>query len=360
MPFEVIRFHNFRNLIDAEVPVRSGQVFFIGENGQGKTNFLEAVYILCYGKSFRSSSDLPLIKQNSADMGIVGIFKNEDSISNTKIQMRNGKKEIFNNDKAIIDRKELIDKYPCIIFCHEDIDFVRGGPEFQRQFFDQTASLLYPSYLDDLRNYGKILKTRNLLIKEQNFSLIPIYDAKLVEFGLLIQDRRHQLVSEFNTIFTPIFKYVSQNIDNVKVQYLPSWAGLDRLGASQRLKDRLNRDLALKTTTSGPHRDKFHFYRDNLDFTQSASTGQVRLMSLLLRLAQATLLHDICAKKPILLLDDVLLELDFEKRKRFLSKLPAADQEFYTFLPDERVTEYMHSSSLCYRVNEGGFHEENR
>ena len=127
--------------------------------------------------------------------------------------------------------------------------------------------------------------------------------------------------------------------------------------ALQRLQDRLPRDLAMKTTTSGPHRDKFFFFHQDQDFIGVASTGQMRLMSLLLRLSQASMVQKLGGKNPVLLLDDVLLELDFDKRKRFLANLPDYEQAFFTFLPDEQVAEYLKNDALCYRVEKGRFHE---
>lgn len=360
MPFELIRFWNFRNLADAEIPVPRGQVFFIGENGQGKTNFLEAVYTLCYGRSFRSSQDGPLIKRGQSDFGLSGVYSADGESSPVKVQTRGGKKEILIDDNPVADRTELIERLPCIVFCHEDLDFVRGGPEYQRLFFDQTACLLFPEYLGLLRNYGKILKARNALLKEQNLGLLPVYDRQLVEFGLRLGEYRARLVESFNELFTPIFSAVSQSDDPVGIQYAANWQGLDADSAAARLRDRQGRDLALKTSTSGPHRDKYLFMRDGGDFTTSASTGQMRLMSLLLRLAQASLLQRRGGRKPVLLLDDVLLELDFAKRKRFLDRLPPSEQQFYTFLPDEQIGEYRRGDAVTYRVEGGRFHEEDR
>jgi DNA replication and repair protein RecF len=128
--------------------------------------------------------------------------------------------------------------------------------------------------------------------------------------------------------------------------------------ACQRLEERIPADLAMRTTTSGVHRDKFMFLRNSGDFSDSASTGQFRLMSLLMRLCQASLIGRLCGRQPVLLLDDVLLELDFEKRKRFFLALPPHEQAFFTFLPDEQVGEYADGSALRYFTECGRFHEK--
>lgn len=363
MPFDSIRFHNFRNIQNGEIPVAQRQVFFIGENGQGKTNFLEAVYSLCYGKSFRTNTDQVMVTHGSTEMGLAGCYVSTDSsFGNTDIRLtlRNGRKEILMDNKVIADRKLLVDRLPCVVFCHDDLEFVRGGPEFQRLFFDQTASFLYPEYLGNLRDYNKTLKSRNVLLKEQRIELIPVYDEQLVRLGMLLREKREMLTQVFNNLFTSLFESVSGGISGVHISYRSNWHDLDENAARRRLHERLPVDLSLRTTTSGIHRDKFLFLREQTDFSDSASTGQFRLMSLLMRLCQASLIDTLCQRKPVLLLDDVLLELDFAKRKRFLDSLPAHEQAFFTFLPDEQVDQYAQESALLYAVENGVFHEKSR
>ena len=360
MPFTKIRFYNFRNLVDAEIPVPNTQVFFIGENGQGKTNFLEAIYTLCYGRSFRTASDGTLMKHDATEMSLFGTYESEGTDTTSFVSFKGQKKDIQLDGKPIHDRKELVDRFPCVIFCHEDLEFVRGGPEFQRQFFDQTASLLYPRYLADLRDYGKTLKTRNVLLKEERLDLIQVYDVQLCRLGMNLHEQRKKVVGEFNGVFGTLFQAVSGGISDVAIRYKCSWEGLDADAVCNKLRERQKVDLALRTTSSGPHRDKYFFNIGDRDFRDSASTGQFRLLSLLLRLAQASLIRKLTGKKPVLLLDDVLLELDFEKRKRFLSMLPEHEQAFFTFLPDEQVGSYVQEGALCYQVRQGSFYETSR
>ncbi len=363
MPFESIRFHNFRNIQNAEIPIGQRQVFLIGENGQGKTNFLEAVYCLCYGKSFRTNADGLMVTHGQQDMLLQGrhhsILPGQRD-SQVRLTVIQGKKEIKCDDKTLNDRKILIDRYPCVVFCHDDLDFVRGAPDQQRLFFDQTASLIYPEYLENLRDYNKTLKSRNVLLKEQRVDVLEAYNEQLLRFGFLLMQKRRELVKTFNILFTKVFEEVSGGISDVKISYQPNWQGLDYETARNRLHDRLITDLALKTTTSGVHRDKFLFLRGAHNFSDSASTGQFRLMSLLMRLAQASLIESICQRAPVLLLDDVLLELDFEKRKRFLAALPSHEQAFFTFLPDEQVSEYAGNNALLYVTEQGSFHEKSQ
>jgi len=361
MGFDSLRFYNFRNLLNQEIPVSQRQVFFIGENGQGKSNFLEAVYLCCYGKSFRTKKDADLIKFNESEMSIQAHYSYPQDINRNhtiKIKIQDKKKSIFIDDQAISNRKELFDNFPCIIFCHDDIEYVRGGPEYQRAFFDQSASLTYPEYLGDYQFYIKTLKTRNLLLKEKKLELLSTYDHQLLEYGLRLIKKREAIQRLFNQYFSPLYSSVSGSNDTVSIHYKPSWKSSDFQEILKHLVGNREREISMGTSLSGPHRDKFVFMNGDRDFFNSASTGQFRLMSLLLRLIQAKILYQKYDQNMTLLIDDVLLELDPVKRKRFLDHLPSGAQAFYTFLPGESVSRLSGEDVMKYEVKEGNFHEK--
>ncbi len=382
MGIVAVRTVGFRNLADGELDLHAPEVFLVGENGQGKTNLLEAVYLLCYGSSFRTRKDEQLCHTGVDAMSVAGIIDTQKA-SRTRIAVRleRERKSIERDGKPVRDRKELIEVMPCIVFCHGDIGFVTGAPEMQRTFFDQTLSLYQPSYIDLLRRYRRVLKLRNSVLKQQQRSMLEIYDQQLVEAGFELQRRRAALVSEFNETFSRVFRAVSGLPDEVNIRYRPSWRvalppeaqGSDQGEEIQEadlspdnggrltrealamLAERRERDLALGTTTSGPHRDRYRYSYREREFTEIASTGQVRLVSLILRSAQAVFFAAKTGLKPVLLLDDVLLELDTDRRERFLERLPEYEQAIYTFLPDEPFSRYAKTDTLLYRVSEGRF-----
>jgi len=357
--FSSIYFYQFRNLQNATVPVPSEQVFFIGENGQGKSNFLEAIYFLCYGSSFRTRKDEHLVLHDTQEMAVSGTWNDDRGSSTLSIKIEKGKKTITLNGEVMKDRSQLVDMIPCVVFSHEDIEFVKGPPEVQRWFFNQTSSMVDPTFLDHLRRYTRILKTRNQILKDGRVDLLPVYDHQLVVHGLPLQAAREGLVDSFNKVFADIFSYVSDLPLPLEIRYIPSWGDnpqeLDVLSLLEKKRDY---DSFLKTSTRGPHRDKFTFFYGDQDFSTLGSTGQFRLVSLVLRAAQARLLADYRRKKPVLLIDDVLLELDDGRRKKFLQCLPEFSQAFYTFLPDEHVREYISGKRITYRVKNGAFYEE--
>ncbi|TVR35100.1 MAG: DNA replication/repair protein RecF [Spirochaetaceae bacterium] len=364
MGFRSIRVYNYRNLRNAEIDVDAPEVFLVGENGQGKSNFLEALYVLCYGSSFRTRSDALLPRHGAGECAVsarlVEDADHDQSVART-VSWRDGKKQIIVDGNEISDRKDMIRSVPCIVFCHDDIQFVRGAPDMQRYFFDQTLSLDDPVFIDTLRTYRKILRLRNSALKEYRSDLLPVYNQQLAETGIEIQRRRREAVAAFSQTFCELYRGISGSRDDMLIEYRPSWKKdppLDRAIAI--LEERQENDVSLGTTTSGPHRDRFRFSMNGSDYIETASTGQLRLTSLVLRVAQARFFSDRAGRRPVLLLDDVMLELDPLRRARFLAVLPAYDQAFFTFLPDEQFNSYRKDATLVYRVTEGVIDGESR
>jgi DNA replication and repair protein RecF len=354
---ERVRTASFRNLENAELDTRGRDIFLIGENGQGKTNFLEAVYFCSYASSFRGAVDSDLIQ--NGEKGCFASAQFAGSLYNHVIvTLEKGKKTICLDGKRVADRRELLSVVPCIVFCHEDMEFVAGTPEQRRWFFDQSQSLYDPVYLEDLRKYRKALKIRNALLREKRgmtADILPILDAldpQIVSYGLALMEKRKEAVAHFSDIFGSLYKEVA-DIDHIGVQYIPSWKDTTCEGISTFLVARREGDILAGLTLSGPHRDRYVFHRQGTEFSGKASTGQRRLLALLLRVAQARRFSEITGKHPVLLLDDVLLELDPERRRKFLLVLPEYDQAFYTFLPEEPYQRYRKSDTLVYFVSKG-------
>lgn len=337
MGFKSISLYNFRNLKNSEIKLDSENICFVGQNGQGKTNFLEAVYILCYGNSFRTRYDSIFIRENKNEMSLRGNYSDYTGSGNTiSYILKNKKKEIRLNGKQVKDRKEIIHNIPCIVFAHDDIQYVNGTPERRRNFFNQTISLFDLSYLDNIRNYSRILKNRNVILKEGKKDLISLYDRQLVETGLAIIRKRKDITIEFNKTFSDIFSKVSDIEGSIKIVYTPSWKSDSEYDEIiNRLEKRVDAEIAAGTTLSGPHRDRYMFYVSKKDFTKIASTGQLRLISLALKTAQAVFYQSKTGKKPLILMDDVLLELDKTKKIKFIESFPEYEQAFFTFLPGE-------------------------
>ncbi|MCI5522730.1 MAG: DNA replication and repair protein RecF [Spirochaetia bacterium] len=360
MPFLKISPVNFRNLNNETIDLSAKEVFFTGENGQGKSNLLEALYYSSYGSSFRTHNDNELIKNGENSMSVRSMFREESGSTHmTAIVISNKTKKIEKDGKTLYDRKDLINTMPCVLYNHDDLDFVIGSPERKRFFIDQTLSMHDVMYIDTTRRYKRVLKNRNISLKEKKYSLLESYDIQLVQYGLEIQQKRKTSIFQFNEIFGKLYENVT-GIDGVKINYVPSWQSENPNipsvnGVLDEILKKREAEKIMCTTMSGPHRDRINFIRKGVPFVPKASTGQRRLIALILRTAQAIFYHQVTNKKPVLLMDDVLLELDPDKRQKVTSLLPEYDQLFCTFLNGEPYERYKKSSTKVYKIEKGGW-----
>ena len=371
MIFSSLRTTAFRNLEDTVVKTSSKTVFLVGDNGQGKTNILEALYFCAYASSFRGARDIEIAQNGIKDFSVAVTITTcpfiEDIYSEVLIKSQQEKKVIFLDGKKVEDRKELISVIPCIVFCHEDMEFVKGSPEQRRWFFDQVLSLYDSIYLEDLRCYRKAVKTRNNVLRDnlkQKFNdnpepLLDALDYQCASYGTRLMEKRETAARLFSEVFAPLYREVS-SISGMTVNYTPSWKSSSESESLDLLLKRRPVDMAAGISLTGPHRDRYSFTVDGTNFVTNASTGQRRLLALLLRVAQACRFSEMTGKKPVLLLDDVLLEMDGEKRRRFLSFLPEYDQAFFTFLPEEPFHQYGNEDTLVYHVRDGRVEAKSR
>lgn len=358
MGFISIRTYQYRNLADSDIPVEGKDIYLVGENGQGKTNFIEAIYLLCYGASFRAKSDRQMIAYEQGEMSVVGKYLSSGELNTIAVSVTDKEKRITLNGKQVRDRKDLIGNNPCILFSHDDMELAKGAPEKRRLFFNQTMTLADTLFVDTLRSYSRLLKMRNLSLKEKRNALLDVYDEQIAAVGFEMQEKRDRAVAEFNRTFSPLFGRISGLSDELTLRYVPSFRGVkDTAGALDELKSKREADIFFGTTTAGPHRDRFVFSLGKRNFAETASTGQARLAALSLKVAQGIFFREKTGRNPILLLDDVLLELDRRKRELFLSNLPQYEQAFYTFLPNEEIVTESHDTSLLFTVKSGIFEQ---
>lgn len=366
MPFLSLSLCNFRNLKNDSLNLSSKEVFFVGENGQGKSNLLESLYYASYGSSFRTHLESQIIKEGEQNFSVGVLYQNqEQNTQQIRVIYDKGKKYIEKNGKRIHDRKELINTIPCVLFSHSDMKFATGEPEHRRFFLDQSLTMYDELYIDDLRNYKKILKTRNLILKEGKYEMLDIYDMQLVQKGLEVQRKRKNAIWQFNEIFGSLYQQIS-GVEGVSIVYYPSWKEITQeIGTKfptpddvlYILKEKREQDKIMGTTLSGPHRDRILFIKDGQNFINTASTGQCRLIALLLRVAQAVYYTRITSKNPVLLMDDVLLELDPDKRQKLTAMLPSYDQLFCTFLPGEPYERYKKTTTKVFNIKNGEWNE---
>ena len=346
MRFRRVAIHDFRNISSADTTVDAKDIILTGENGQGKTNFLEAIYTLSYGSSFRTAHLKEAVRNGAEGFSISAEFENEyGEIERINTSFVDNKRRITIDGKEISDRKELIYHFPCIAFIHDDIGFIKGEPEVRRKFFDQMMSLHSPVFFDSLRLYRAVLMQRNAAIRNGRSDLMHLYDQRMAMYGIEIMKERASAVYEFNKIFPSLFSSISGSDIDLDIRYQPSWNGLSSENEIiEYLESTEERDMKMMTTTSGIHRDKFSVMSQSGPFS---SIGEAKYFT------------EKTGKKPILLIDDVLLELDDRKRALLLSELDGYSQAFFTFLPRESYFGEKRDS-IVYSVSNGEFSDADR
>ena len=358
MPFLSASFYNFRNLENATVDISSPEVFLVGKNGQGKTNFLEALYVSSYGTSFRTRSLVQICTKDEKEFSIRALYKESDNISHTiSIIIQDKKKDIQKNFKKIKNSKELISTIPCILFHGDDIEFAVGTPSRKRFFIDQSVSLCNSDFIEVLVKYSKALKSRNIILEQKKASLLDSIDEIFASLALSITNERKNIVEEYAKHFSLIYEEIS-GVSGVEMVYRPSIKVESEEDLLILLAEKRQNDLIDRTSSTGPHRDRIHFIKDKKPFTERASNGQRRLISLVLRMIQAKIYSEKTGRKPIFLMDDILLELDPEKRQKFMELLPPYEQLFCTFLPGEPYKNYQKETTKIFFVEDGRFSVE--
>jgi len=357
--FLSISYNNFRNLKDAILNIGYPEVFLVGKNGQGKTNFLEALYVSSYGLSFKSLSEAKIATNNSTFYNVRALYKASEQIShNIFVSYNRGKKEIQKDIKKI-NRQELINTIPCILFYTSDIEFVNGTQARKRFFFDQCLSMYDTNYLFLLQSYYKVLASKNIVLRSQNnFDLLDVYNAQISTLALSIVRKRTALIEEFNFEFEDLYKEIS-GLGNVKIKYQSTISVREEKELLALLDEKKENEIDMKTSLIGPHRDKMIYIKNGHPCEKELSNGQRRLISLVLRMLQAKFYTKKLKQKPIFLMDDVMLELDSEKRQRFMSFLPSYEQLFSTFVQGELCNIYKKKDTKIFYVENGTLSERN-
>jgi len=343
---------NFRNYSDLDLNLKKDKHLNIinSPNGMGKSNLLEIIYYLCYFRSFRNASDKELIKKGESFYFIQGIYSNNNIKNDIKIKY-SIKKNILYNDKNVRRYSELFGSLLSVLFCNEDIFIINGPPSIKRKFFDIFISIIDKKYLDCLKKYYSILKQKNFLLKQNNnVDLIKIYNIQLAKIIVYIIKCRQNLIENINNIFVEKFQEIGLFKEKVKIIYLPSIKEMNNIDNESIvlniLDKNLKKELNFGYSLIGPHRDNYIFLMSGIPFQKFASFGQTRLAALVLKLVKTEYLIKEFNIYPILLLDDVILELDREKQRRFINIISDYNQIFITLSNNEYIDLFLKKSDI--------------
>ena len=315
---------NFRNYEELNISFDKGTNILYGDNAQGKTNILEAIYVSATTKSHKGSKDKEIINFNKEEAHIRTYLEKENVETRVDMHLRKNKsKGIAIDGQKIKKAADLMGLLNVVFFSPEDLSIIKHGPAERRRFADMELCQLDSFYLYNLNHYNKIIGQRNKLLKDMYFQpelkeTLNIWDSQLVSFGSKIIERREQFVKQLGDIIFDIHKKLSGGKEELVIAYEPDVSIED---FEKQMKYNQDKDIRLKQTTTGPHRDDFSFVVNGVDIRKYGSQGQQRTAALSLKLSEIELVKKISKDTPVLLLDDVLSELDSNRQNYLLNSI---------------------------------------
>ena len=321
MYIESLELKNYRNYQNLQLDFDKGTNIFYGDNAQGKTNILESVYLCGTTKSHRGSKDKEIIRFGEEESHIRMMIRKDELSYKIDMHLRKNKaKGVAINGLPIKKARELFGIVNLVFFSPEDLNIIKNGPGERRRFMDLELCQLDQIYLTDLAGYNHIVNQRNRLLKDlyMNPSLketLDIWDMQMLQYGTKIIKKRKDFVRDLNQVIQDIHHNLTGGIEHLEVVYEPSTEAEDFENV---LKKNRERDIRMKMTSAGPHRDDLSFVVNGIDIRKYGSQGQQRTAALSLKLSEIYLVKEKIKDTPILLLDDVLSELDNNRQTYLL------------------------------------------
>ena len=322
MIIESIELKNYRNYDELHMDFSQGTNILYGDNAQGKTNVLEAIYVCATTKSHRGSKDKEIIQFDRDESHIkLNVRKNDIPYRIDMHLKKNKAKGVAVNGVPIRKASELFGIVNVVFFSPEDLNLIKNGPAERRRFVDMELCQLNKLYVHSLVQYNRIVTQRNKLLKDLAFrpdyeETLDIWDMQLVQYGKEIILYRKEFVERLGMIIEPIHRKLSGDKESLRILYEPD---VEADSFEDTLRRSRSQDLKQRTTLTGPHRDDLSFMVNGIDIRRFGSQGQQRTAALSLKLAEIELVENIVHDYPILLLDDVLSELDNSRQNQLLA-----------------------------------------
>ena len=361
MYIESVQLKNFRNYDSLELDLAQGTNIFYGNNAQGKTNILEAVYVCCTTKSHRGAKDRDMIRFGEDESHIKLQIKKGAVPCRIDMHLKKNKpKGIAINGIPIRRASELFGLANMVFFSPEDLNIIKNGPGERRRFMDAELCQLDKLYLTDLAGYNHVLNQRNKLLKDMYKrpdlgATLDVWDMQLVQYGEKIIQRRLRFIEEVNAIIGDIHHKLTGGRERIGLSYEP---GCGALSLEAALEKNRERDIRMKSTSVGPHRDDICFMAGGIDIRRFGSQGQQRTAALSLKLSEIELVRQIIKDTPVLLLDDVLSELDKHRQNYLLDSIHDI-QTLITCTGVEDFVNHRFSINKVFHVQNGQVTKEN-
>lgn len=360
MFIESLALQNFRNYDSAEINFSNGINILYGDNAQGKTNVLEAIYMLATTKSHRGSRDKEIIRFESDESHIRAEINKNDLKHRVDMHLRRSKSKGVAVDMIPIKKSaELFGLVNIIFFSPEDLTIIKDSPAERRRFMDMELCQLSRIYYSNLSSYNKVLNQRNNLLKQIYFDkrqldMLDIWDNQLADYGIKVVKERNNFIEMLNEIIFDIHSKLTSGKEELRLIYDKN-VGEDEF--AEELLAKRDMDLKYQSTQVGPHRDDIIFMINDIDVKKYGSQGQQRTVALSLKLAEIKLVKKLINDNPILLLDDVMSELDSTRRDALLSSISDIQTIITCTGYDDFIKERL-SIDKIYKVTQGKLREE--
>lgn len=346
MQVNAIKLNNFRNISSIELEACDGVNVIYGENAQGKTNILEAMWLFTGCKSFRGAKDAELIKFNEEFAKISLDFSDNVREKNSQIIIGNKKKNVLHNGVTLNSSAELIGSFYSVIFSPSHLSLIKDGPSQRRKFIDTALCQLKPAYAQKLALYKKALLQRNALLKDiglnsELYDMLDMWDNQLAKYSATVIFERLKYINILSEYSRQIYSGISENKEEFSVTYsreTDSNITIEDLYSIelQNIKNARKEDVIYKTTSVGPHRDDLNILINGFSARSFGSQGQQRSCALALKLGESEIIKKVTGETPVALLDDVMSELD-EKRQDFILNHITDRQVFLTCCDPSQV-----------------------
>ncbi|MGL6105689.1 DNA replication/repair protein RecF [Romboutsia sp.] len=361
MRLKSLQLVNFRNYNNLHLDFNEKINLLVGKNGQGKTNIVESIYMLSFGKSFRTNKDKEIIKFDTENLYVGGSYSKEYTNGLIEIAISKNKKGIKVNKIHIQKIYDLLGNLNVVIFSPEDLKLVKDGPKERRSFIDKEISQIMPKYYNYLTNYNKVLFQRNQLLKNRDIdrALLDVYDESLAQYGGYIYILRRDFIKKISNISKNMHKNLTNGIEELVITYknqiniceddtieIVQNKFLDKLKLSR------NHDIETRTTRYGLHKDDLNIFINGLDVRLYGSQGQQRTASISLKLSEIELIKNEVGEYPILILDDVFSELD-EIRQKLLVENLSVVQMFITTAEVSHKSIFEKSNTTIFNIEQG-------
>ena len=348
---------NYRNYNVLDISLGPHVNVFMGDNAQGKTNILEGIYYCAFARSHRTSKDRELINWNS-DNALLSVTVGRERLDK-RIDisiLKDGKKAIQINKIKIKKIGELFGNFNVVMFSPEDLKIIKDSPGVRRKFIDMELCQLNPKYYYNLVQYNKVLNERNSILRNRNINkdILDVYDMQLVEFGYNIIMDRLEYIEKLNKYSTKIHSDITSGKERIEFKYISTIKNLENIRENfySLLDKNRVRDCERGITSVGPHRDDFTVLINDIDTKSYGSQGQQRTAVLTIKFSSLKIIKELTGEHPVLLLDDVLSELDFS-RKRYILSTIGDIQTIITCTGIEDLYEYLDDKSKVFKVKDG-------